>query len=128
MMFSGLLNRRILVVEDDYLQASCLSVALELQGSDVVGPFPALQDGLEAVQRAEIDAAVLDVRLGDERVYHLADALNVKKIPFLFVTGYDRAEIPDRFSEVHCLQKPFDMDAVSVALAIALARKHKPKH
>ncbi len=128
MMFSDLLDRRILVVEDDYMQASELSVALELQGSNVVGPFPVPEEGLEAIEHAEVDAAVLDVHLGEQRVYHLADVLNERKIPFLFVTGYDPTEIPDRFAGIHCLQKPFDMDGLAVILAIALAGRRKPLH
>jgi DNA-binding NtrC family response regulator len=125
MMFSDLLTRRILVVEDDYLQASDMSYALELQGCDVVGPFPNLQEGIDAAAGSEIDAAVLDVRLGNERVYSLADLLHARKVPFLFVTGYDRTEIPDRFSAVQCLQKPFEVDAMNVVLAIALAQGKK---
>lgn len=71
MFFMNLLNRRILVVEEDNTRASSVSAALEFQGSDVVGPFHSLREGLDAVKQVEIDAAVLDVCLGEERVYSL---------------------------------------------------------
>ncbi|MBW9117659.1 response regulator [Rhizobium cauense] len=126
-MFSELLSKRILVVEDDYMQSAELSLILELQGSDVVGPFPYLQDGLRAAENGNIDAAVLDVRLGDENVYQLADNLDMRKIPFIFVTGFSREKVPDRFIGVRCLQKPFDNNSMVMILAIAIA-EHRSLH
>ena len=37
---------------------------------------------------SHVDAAVLDVNLGDVSVYPLADTLAAENIPFIFVTGY----------------------------------------
>ena len=34
------------------------------------------------------DAAMLDLSLGSEDAYAVADALNKKKIPFVFLTGH----------------------------------------
>jgi DNA-binding NtrC family response regulator len=128
MFFMNLLNRRILVVEEDNTRASSVSAALEFQGSDVVGPFHSLREGLDAVKQVEIDAAVLNVCLGEDRVYSLADKLNANGIPFIFITDPDGEVVPTRFSAVHCLQKPFDMDAMAITLAISLAKKRKVAH
>ncbi|PZM14848.1 response regulator [Rhizobium tubonense] len=127
MIFGNLLGRRVLVVEDNYIQATELTLTLENQGSDVVGPFPNLEGGLMAVENAAIDAAVLDVRLGADRVFELADRLQNARVPFMFVTGYDKSEIPERFKDVSCLSKPVSRDAVAVALAVAVAQR-APRH
>ncbi|QFY61113.1 response regulator [Rhizobium grahamii] len=122
MMFSELLGRRVLVMEDDYLQASNLTVALEDHGSDVVGPFSDLQGGMSALSRGAVDVAILDIRLGTERVFELADRLAMLKIPFLFVTGYDGGEIPERFKTVQRLLKPVELDEMMVLLAVILSK------
>jgi len=47
-----------------------------------------------------LDGAVLDINLGNERVYPVADVLRGRGIPFVFTTGYDAAVVPDSYSEV----------------------------
>ena len=65
MVFSDLLGKHVLVVEDDFLQAIDLTATLEDQGSDVIGPFSDIRDGMTALENASIDVAILDVRLGE---------------------------------------------------------------
>lgn len=123
-MFSDLIGQRVLVVEDDYLQAVDMTLALEEQGSDVVGPFPHLDGGLAALNLASIDAAVLDVHLLYRHVFQLADCPMKQDIRFLFVTGYDPIEIPDRFRGVQCLLKPVGPGEIMVRRAAVIAGRH----
>jgi ActR/RegA family two-component response regulator len=58
-------NSHVLLLEDDYMQAANVAIALEQQDAEVVGPLPFLQDGLHALANEKIDAAILDVRLLD---------------------------------------------------------------
>jgi DNA-binding LytR/AlgR family response regulator len=55
-----------------------------------------------------LDGAVLDINLGNERVYPVADVLRGRGIPFVFTTGYDAAVVPDSYSEVPRCEKPVD--------------------
>ena len=55
---------------------------------------------------------MLDVNLGGEVVYPLADALAAEHVPFIFVTGYSDEEIEGRFASVPVLQKPIERDAL----------------
>jgi len=83
MSFSDLVGRRVLVVEDDYDQAQELASAIEKHGGDVVGPYPDIEAAFLALQKAEVDAAVLDIRLAAEDVFPLADLLrDVAGAPF----------------------------------------------
>jgi hypothetical protein len=60
---------------------------------------------------------VVDVNLGAGPSFGLASALQVREIPFVFLTGYDRDIVPAEFRDVPCLQKPVDPERVIVALS-----------
>ena len=99
---------RVLVVEDEYYLASDLATALEAIGVKVVGPCGHLDDALEQVERAQLDAAIVDISLHGRQSFPVADRLHAQKIPFLFATGYGPDLIPARFSEVTRCEKPLD--------------------
>ncbi len=62
---SALRDRRILVVEDEFLIAMSLQDALENAGAVVVGPAPSVEKAIKQIEsEPHIDAAVLDVNLG----------------------------------------------------------------
>jgi hypothetical protein len=65
-------------------------------------------------------AAVLDVNLGDERVFPVADALGAANIPFVFLSGYDAQIIPEGYRSAICCAKPVDRARLLRALAEAL--------
>lgn len=121
MIFGNLVGKRVLVVEDDYMQASDLAAILKGQGSEVVGPCPDVSCGQAAVLGGQLDAAILDIKLGSDLVFRLADDLARLDVPFMFVTGYDGYAIPEHFRHVHRLLKPATPDQIAVALAIVVA-------
>lgn len=53
-----------------------------------------------------MDGAVLDINLGGELVYPVADALRSRHIPFVFATGYDPESIPFLYLDIMRCQKP----------------------
>ena len=114
----GIEGLRLLLVEDEYVLALGLADALADLGVVVVGPVATVEDALALVQRVpEIDGAVLDVNLGREVAYPVADALLARGIPFLFATANDRARLPERFAHVTVCRKPFRVDAFRDAVA-----------
>ena len=54
----------------------------------------------------DIDAGIIDVNLGGEFVYPVADVLVARKIPFVFITGYGVESIDGRFGQVPIIKKP----------------------
>jgi CheY-like chemotaxis protein len=100
---------RVLVVEDEFLVATLIEDMLTSAGCVVSGPIPRLPAALDAVDRGAFDAAVLDVNLGGDRVYPVADALSRRNVPFLFVTGYGTGGLPAVYAERPRLCKPFKM-------------------
>lgn len=109
--------RRVLIVEDNVLIAMDMAAMMGELDCAVIGPVSNVASGLEAVRQSEIDAAVLDVNLGDERIWPVAELLDDRGIPFVLTTGYDGAEIPRRFADRPLVQKPVAADDLRRALS-----------
>ena len=88
---------RVLIVEDEFLLAMSLEDDLVSAGCSPVGPFSNLASAIEATRREEFDLAILDVNLNGEPIYPLADELLSRRKPFVLVTGYGAASLPERF-------------------------------
>ena len=113
----SLKGRRLLVVEDDYLIGKDFADALRELGADVIGPVGNVDDALDLLaETLDIDGVVLDLNLGGEMSYPIADALAERSIPFVFTTGYDSSKIAARFSEAPCCEKPVQLSDVVEAL------------
>ena len=121
MASSALRDRRILVVEDEYLIAATLSDQLESVGSIVLGPVPSVERAIEAIEsNPEIDAVVLDVNLGGAMAYPIADALVDRNIPFVFTSGYEDGALVKRYPQIRRCRKPYLFSEVERAIASAL--------
>ena len=85
---AGLSGLKVLVVEDEPLIAMALVDMLTDSGCTVAGPAASLKQGMRLIEEEAVDGAVLDINLGGEMVFPLADALAERSIPFVYVTGY----------------------------------------
>jgi DNA-binding response OmpR family regulator len=98
----------ILVVEDDYHIARLVCRGLEAEGAVVMGPAAGVEGALALLEGdARPDAAVLDVNLGGELVYPVAERLRELSVPFLFTTGYDQERIVQAYADVPVCEKPY---------------------
>jgi CheY-like chemotaxis protein len=122
MASSPLRDRRILVVEDEYLIAMSLQDALENAGSVVVGPVPSVEKAIKTIELdPHIDAAVVDVNLGGVLAYPVADMLIARKIPFVFTSGYEDNVLRNRYAQVKNCPKPYLFRAMEEALVEAMS-------
>ncbi len=103
-MPNNLNGKRVLVVEDNYLLAMDLVDELEAANAVVVGPCVNLAEA--SLQVVHSDLAILDVNLGGENTFHLADRLKALDVPYIFFTGYDKHVLPERFADDECISKP----------------------
>ena len=110
-------GNRIMIVEDEALVAMALREALDELGFSVLGPFNRISEAMIALRNNRIDAAVLDVNLGGELIYPLADVLAADHVPFVFITGYGAEEIEPRYARVPVLQKPIEATALKSVFA-----------
>jgi CheY-like chemotaxis protein len=119
--FSALVGRRVLVVEDEMMIAMLVEDMLAEFGCAVVGPAHALDTALDLVRtELGLDAALLDVNLGGQPVFAVADALRAKGVPAIFSTGYGDAALRDVDRGSQVLQKPFRAGDLAKALSAAL--------
>lgn len=105
---------RILLIEDDYLQADRLSSEIRESGNELVGPFRDIHDAMPHVDIAQ--AAILDVRIREETSFAIADILTHKAVPFVFLTGYGGKDIPLRFKRQSIYLKPSPTTSLIAAL------------
>jgi len=104
-------RRRVLVVEDDYLQAEDLTLALEDRGATVMGPIASVEGALSLLDSGELpDAALLDVDIDGTLVFAVVDRLREHGIPVMFVTGYDLGSLPQAYADVPHCEKPCAVD------------------
>jgi two-component sensor histidine kinase/CheY-like chemotaxis protein len=109
-------GNKIMVVEDEALVAMSLRDSLDELGFSVIGPFSRISEAMIALRNNHVDAAVLDVNLGGELIYPLADVLTADHVPFVFITGYGADEIERRYASIPILQKPIEADALKSML------------
>ena len=76
-------------------------------GGVVVEMAATLGQALALAERAEFDAALLDINLNGENSFPVADILGRRGIPFAFLTGYGRKMVPDTFAAAPILTKPY---------------------
>ncbi|MDB5648853.1 MAG: response regulator receiver protein, partial [Hyphomicrobiales bacterium] len=119
---AALAGRRVLVVEDEPFIAMTLEDMLTDLGCVVAGSASQIQDALEMIERGNIDAAVLDVNLGSQKIDPVADALAKLDCPFVFTTGYGRTGVPPLHNMRGVVQKPFRMEDLAKALSEELSR------
>jgi CheY-like chemotaxis protein len=101
-------GKRILVIEDEALLALTLAEELDDLGCSSIGPFTTLSGALQAVRNLEFDAAIVDVNLGGQFVYPVADELVARGVPFVFLTGYAKTTLPERLQACPHLLKPYN--------------------
>jgi CheY-like chemotaxis protein len=111
---------RILVVEDEAAISLLLEDMLLDFGCEVVGPAGRLAAALDLAASEAFDLAILDVNVAGEPIYPVAEALEERKVPFVFSTGYGSAGIKEPYRDRPVVQKPFAQNDLRQRLLSAL--------
>jgi CheY-like chemotaxis protein len=122
----GLDGRRILIVEDEVLIAEDLAHYFVQLGCEVLGPAGTLAEGFGLIDRAEL--AVLDIALGNEMVFPLAEVLLARGVPFVFFTARASLGVPAHLAGVGRVAKPASYARVGRALADRLEPEPPDDH
>lgn len=96
----------ILVVEDEWLIAIDIQMMIEDLGYHVVGPASSVAAAMSLIENHKIDAAFLDITLGSETSFPIAEKLDALSVPITFVSAYARKEIPLQFHQFDLVSKP----------------------
>jgi PAS domain S-box-containing protein len=111
---------RVLVVEDESLIAMHVEDLLEQLGCTVIGLVTSVQKALDAVAATEMDLALLDINLQGESSYAVAEALQARNVPFVFMSG-DRS-VDEQWSHYPKIRKPFQLDEMRREMERAVLR------
>ncbi len=90
-------------------------------GIEVVGPVAKMEDALALAREAEIEAAILDINVGGQFTYPVADILQARGVPVIFATGYGSSALHERIRSTPTLHKPFARTCFERAIEAALA-------
>ncbi len=105
---SALQGLRVLVVENDEMNAMLLELQLAQAGATVAGPAATVEAALRQVEEEAMDLAVLDYRLGGGQTSEaVAERLNTLGVPFVVATGQVTGLLPPAFERGVLLTKPY---------------------
>jgi two-component sensor histidine kinase len=117
-----LAGKKLLVVEDEPLVAIEIEMILQDEGAEVqvVG---SVAEALQSIEQSQFDAALLDGNLHGAPVDEIAAALVKAGIPFAFVSGYGKQNLPRGFASAPVVAKPFmPSELLSAALDLLPVR------
>ncbi|MBL4701543.1 MAG: response regulator [Phycisphaeraceae bacterium] len=105
---------KVLLVEDSYAVAQSFIFLMEDHGWHIVGPAPTITQSIELIEQHPIDVAVLDINLQGSVITPVADLLQNKSIPFVYLTGYANIDdiLPDHLKQHPILLKPIDVESL----------------
>lgn len=114
-----IIGLRVFIVEDETLIALMLETMLEELGCVVLAVAGSVAEALRSLDgpAAQADAAILDVNIGGEKVYPVADALGERGVPYLFATGYGREGLGELYPRRIVLPKPYTQGVLAQALS-----------
>ncbi|CBA16132.1 response regulator [Xanthomonas albilineans] len=114
---SALRGLRILVVENDEMNATLLELQLAQAGADVVGIAASVKQALALIDSERPDRAVLDFRLAaGETSETVARVLTERATPYVLATGVAAASLPAGFATGVVLTKPYLSEQLIKAL------------
>jgi light-regulated signal transduction histidine kinase (bacteriophytochrome) len=113
----------VLLVEDNMIIALDIEEMMRKLGVERVRPASSVAEALREVDDHPPEFALLDVNLGAETSFEIAERLRELNIPYAFATGYgEDIAFPPPFAEAPKLRKPYAMDM----LRAVLGRPMKP--
>ena len=113
-------GRDILVVEDEEMIASVIEEMLVDLGCRAVWIAGSAKDAQAVLAQHRPHIVILDVNLGGDSGFQLAQWLVDATIPFVFATGYGRHGLPEQWTTRPIMQKPFKMETLQAVLGALL--------
>lgn len=111
---------RILIVEDRYFVADDLRQLFAKNGAEVIAVVADVEDAKLIAETDKIDLAVLDVDLRGRDIFDAVGVLEARGTPFIFVTGYREADLPERYRGRPIVSKPFSEPELLAKVCAAL--------
>jgi len=109
-------RKRVMLVEDSLIIALDAEDILDRFGADVATASTP-EAAHDILDKGHIDFAILDINLGDQTSFGIADRLNEMNIPFFFASGYgEQASLPMQHRSTSVVQKPYTTHNIANAV------------
>ena len=113
----GSMPEDVLLVEDNMIIALDTEDMMLKLGVATVRIASGVADALRAIEERAPSFALLDVNLGAETSFEIAEALTHRSIKFSFATGYgEQVVFPALFSDAPRLRKPYAIETLRATL------------
>jgi DNA-binding NtrC family response regulator len=120
---------KVLIVEDQFLEADSLSIILKKEGYEIQGIAKSVEEAVKLIDKSKPDIALVDVFLkGTLTGIDLARLLDKKNIPFIFLTANSNSITMEEALATKpfgFLIKPFREREILITLNIAVYRHQK---
>ena len=109
-------EHRVLILEDEAIIAWDIEAELESRGVLVAGVVGHLADAMALVATGGITVAILDINVGRENSYGIAQTCHERGIAVIFLTGDTDDQRPDDLSHFEVVSKPVNYNQLMDAL------------
>lgn len=106
----------VLLVEDEVLIRMTLADMLDELGHRVAGEAGDIASASSFAMTAEYDLAILDINLHGRYVDPVADLIALRRIPFMFASGYGLEVLPSLLRARPLLRKPVSLDELRLTI------------
>jgi DNA-binding response OmpR family regulator len=113
---SPLTGRSVLIVEDETIISLEIEQMLQELACGIIWHAANVSQALRILAEHRPDFALLDVNLGSEKVFPVAEALIDQSVPFIFATGYGREGLPLEWAGWPVIRKPYLMRELAARL------------
>lgn len=108
-------RKRLLLVEDEAIIALAIQAHIQDMGLETIGPVCSTRAARDVLNQERPDYVLLDYLLTDGSTESLAEMLRAQGIPFAWMTGCSRWDMPAGHEPI--LQKPWDPQTLRQLLA-----------
>jgi CheY-like chemotaxis protein len=113
-------GRRILILEEQVEIAHLLVDMVQDLGCHAVGPAKGVLEALALIADNELDAAILDVKIGGKNTLVVADELIRRGTPFAFASGNKTPASIKRYAPARLITKPYSAEKIHQVLCALL--------
>ncbi len=109
---------KAVVVDDDFSALKAIKNYCEQLNVEVIEAYDSPKKFINAVDELKFDIAILDYAMPQYNGLQLAEFLNSKNIPIIFVTGH-RDEIASKAWDLNCIaciEKPVNVEKLKTAI------------
>ena len=113
----------VFLVEDEALIRMMIAEMLDDLGHRVVAEASSIEVADPLARSAVFDLGVFDINIGGRNISPIAEIVDGRGLPFIFVSGYGSAGKPVLFRHKAVLRKPFKISEFGKMIDAALGRQ-----